>query len=309
MVRRDLPQLSGGAFITDGGMETVLIFDKGIDLPHFAAFVLLDDADGLAALREYYETYIALAREHGLGIVLDTPTWRANSDWGTLLGYSAGALADVNRRGVALLEELRAEKAGDTALVISGCIGPRGDGYVVGDAMDADEAQAYHSAQVTTFVGTSADVVSALTLNYVDEAIGVARAAAEAGIPSVISFTVETDGRLPSGQELRDAIAEVDEATDGAPAYFMVNCAHPTHFEHVLAEGGLERIRGLRANASTKSHAELDEAEELDQGDPQELAERYRGIRPLLPNLTVVGGCCGTDHRHVGELAAAWASV
>lgn len=307
MYRGRLPQLSGDPFITDAGMETVLIFEKGIDLPQFAAFPLLDDPDGLDALRDYYEAYVALAQEHGVGLVLDTPTWRANADWGDLLGYSAEALADVNRRGVAFLEELRADRAGETQLVISGCIGPRGDGYAVGDAMDADAAQAYHSPQVSTFAGTNADLVSALTLNYADEAVGIARAAAEAGIPSVISFTVETDGRLPSGQELRDAIAEVDEATGGAPAYFMVNCAHPTHVEHVLATGGLERVRGLRANASTKSHAELDEAEELDQGDPQDLAERYRGIRPFLPNLTVVGGCCGTDHRHVGELARAWA--
>lgn len=309
MYRGRLPQLSGDPFITDAGMETVLIFDKGIDLPQFAAFPLLDDPDGLDALRDYYETYVVLAQEHSVGLVLDTPTWRANADWGDLLGYSGEALADANRRGVAFLEELRADRAGETQLVISGCIGPRGDGYVVGDAMDADAAQAYHSAQVSTFAGTNADLVSALTLNYADEAVGIARAAAEAGIPSVISFTVETDGRLPSGQELRDAIAEVDEATGGAPAYFMVNCAHPTHFEHVLAAGGLERVRGLRANASTKSHAELDEAEELDKGDPHDLAERYRGIRPLLPNLTVVGGCCGTDHRHVGELAATWASM
>jgi len=192
-------------------------------------------------------------------------------------------------------------------MLISGCIGPRGDGYVVGDAMSPDEAQAYHSAQITTFAGTTADLVSALTLNYADEATGIARAAAEAGIPAVISFTVETDGRLPSGQELRDAVAEVDAATDGAPAYYMVNCAHPTHFEDVLADGGLERIRGLRANASTKSHAELDEAEDLDQGDPDDLAERYRALRPLMPGLNVVGGCCGTDERHVEAICSSFA--
>jgi S-methylmethionine-dependent homocysteine/selenocysteine methylase len=249
---------------------------------------------------------VAIAARHDVGIVLDTPTWRANPDWGARLGYSAEALDDVNRRGVALLEEVRVDAEEDVEMLISGCIGPRGDGYVVSDAMSPDEAQAYHSAQVTTFASTSADLVSALTLNDADEAVGIARAAAEAGIPSVISFTVETDGRLPSGQELRDAVAQVDKATDGAPAYFMVNCAHPTHFESVLAEGGLERVVGLRANASTKSHAELDEAEELDQGDPGDLAERYRRLRPLMPNLTVVGGCCGTDERHIEAICSSW---
>jgi len=288
-------------------METTLIFRDGLELPDFASFVLLDDGEGVESLRAYYRSYISIAARHGVGIVLDTPTWRANPDWGARLGYSAEALEDVNRRSVALLEEVRAEADESVEMLISGCIGPRGDGYVVGDAMSRDEAQAYHSAQITTFAGTPADLVSALTLNYADEATGIARAAAGAGIPAVISFTVETDGRLPSGQELRDAVAEVDAATDGAPAYYMVNCAHPTHFEDVLADGGLERVRGLRANASTKSHAELDEAEDLDQGDPDDLAERYRAVRPLMPGLNVVGGCCGTDERHIEAICSSFA--
>ena len=306
MTRAPLPQLDGRTFITDGGMETVLIFRDGLELPDFASFVLLDEPEGLEALRGYYAAYVAIARRHGVGIVLDTPTWRANPDWGGRLGYSADALDDVNRRGVALLEDVRAAAGGSVEMVISGCIGPRGDGYVVGESMRSDEAQAYHSAQVETFASTNADVVSALTLNYADEATGIARAAAEAGIPSVISFTVETDGRLPSGQDLREAVAQVDDATGAAPAYYMVNCAHPTHFEDALAEGGLERVHGLRANASMKSHAELDAAEELDQGDPDDLAERYRALKPLLPALNVVGGCCGTDERHIEAICSAF---
>jgi homocysteine S-methyltransferase len=306
MTLAPLSQLDGRTFITDAGMETVLIYRDGLELPEFASFVLLDDPAGIEALRSYYGEYVAIAERHGFGIVLDTPTWRANPDWGARLGYSAEGLEDVNRRGVALLEEVREAAANGVDVLISGCIGPRGDGYVVGEVMSAKAAQAYHSAQVATFASTNSDLVSALTLNYAAEAVGIARAAAEAGVPSVISFTVETDGRLPSGQELRDAVAKVDEATGGAPAYYMVNCAHPTHFEGVLADGGLDRVRGLRANASTKSHAELDEAEELDQGDPDDLAERYRGLRPLLPNLTVVGGCCGTDERHIEAICAAW---
>jgi S-methylmethionine-dependent homocysteine/selenocysteine methylase len=288
-------------------METVLIFDYGLELPDFASFVLLDQPAGVQALRSYYVRFLDIARERAAGIVLDTPTWRANADWGERLGYSPEALADVNRRGVALLEELRRDAKG-MQLVISGCIGPRGDGYQVGDAMTSEEAESYHQAQVETFAGTTADLVSALTLTYVDEAVGIVRAAEKAGIPSVVSFTLETDGRLPSGQALKDAVAEVDAETGAAAAYFMVNCAHPTHFEHVLADGGLERVRGLRANASSKSHAELDEAEELDQGDPHELAEQYRSLRRAWPNLTVVGGCCGTDHRHVDEICAVWTS-
>lgn len=306
-VRAPLPQLSGEMFITDGGMETTLIFDDGIDLPDFASFVLLNDADGIEALRAYYAAYLEIAAEHGVGIVLDTPTWRANPDWGNRLGYSTEALADIDRRGVALLEELRATGNGAPQLIISGCVGPRGDGYRVDNEMTAEEAQRYHEPQVEAFANSAADLVSALTLTYADEAIGVARAARDAEIPIVISFTVETDGRLPSGQSLREAIEVVDAETDGSIAYFMINCAHPNHFAHVLEEGGdwRGRIRGLRANASEKSHAELDDAEELDPGDPSALAQHYRELQTRLPNLTVVGGCCGTSHRHVAEICAA----
>jgi homocysteine S-methyltransferase len=305
--RAQLPQLSGETFITDGGMETTLIFDEGIALPDFASFILLEDPTGVDVLRAYYRSYLEIAAQHGVGIVLDTPTWRANPDWGDRLGYSAAELADVDRRGVALLEELRATADGVSHVVISGCIGPRGDGYRVDNEMTAEEAQRYHEPQVGTFADTAADLVSALTLTYAGEAVGVARAAQDAGIPSVISFTVEIDGRLPSGQSLREAIEEVDDQTHGAVAYFMINCAHPTHFAHVLEEDGdwRGRIRGLRANASEKSHAELDEAEELDSGDPVALARHYRELQRRLPSLTVVGGCCGTDHRHVAQICTA----
>jgi homocysteine S-methyltransferase len=216
--------------ITDGGMETTLIFKQGLDLPHFAAFVLLDDPDGLEALRAYYRSYIEIAQNRDVGIVLDTPTWRANADWGQKLGYGPEALADVNRRSVSLLEELRTPE-----VQISGCIGPRGDGYQADAQMSAAEAQRYHATQAETFAGTTADLIIALTLTYAEEAIGIVRAAQD--VPVVISFTVETDGRLPSGQALGEAIQEMDGETDEAAAYFMVNCAHPTHFADVLEPG------------------------------------------------------------------------
>lgn len=288
-------------------METTLIFREGLELPDFASFVLLDDQAGVDALRAYYASYLDIARRRGVGIILDTVTWRANPDWGARLGYSAEGLADVCRRAVALLEDIRGRTQDGLPFLISGCVGPRGDGYRVDTTMTAEEADAYHTPQIATFADTAADLVSVLTMTYAEEAIGTVLAAQKADIPMVVSFTVETDGRLPDGRPLGDAIEAVDEATDAGAAYFMVNCAHPTHFEDVL-EGGawLDRIRGLRANASSLSHAELDEATELDPGDPHELAQHYARLRTKLPNLTVVGGCCGTDERHVDEISAVW---
>jgi len=304
-----LPQLAGDrVFLTDGGLETTLIFDCGLELPLFAAFPLLDDANGRATLRDYFGRYIATAREQGTGFLLDTPTWRANADWGAQLGYDAAAMDRVNRDAVAFARELREQAGGaPEPILISGVIGPRGDGYRADAQMTAMEAEAYHAPQARS-LAAGADLVAAITMTYADEAIGIARAAARAGVPVAISFTVETDGRLPSGQALGEAIEQVDAETLAAPAHYMVNCAHPSHFAGVLAEGGAwrDRIAGLRANASVKSHAELDAASELDAGDPAELAEDYAALRSQLRNVSVLGGCCGTDERHVAAVGAAW---
>lgn len=308
MHRHHLPQLDGGVFLTDAGLETELIFHDGIDLPAFAAFTLLEDEAGTARLRRYYDGFARLARERGLGLVLESPTWRASPRWAEQLGYDGAALDRANRRAIALMEAVREAHAGDAPVVISGNVGPQDDAYHPDARRSADEARDYHATQVGTFADTAADLVSAMTLTYAEEAIGVVRAAQAAGMPVVISFTVETDGRLPSGQLLGEAIRQVDDETAGAPAYYMINCAHPTHFEAVLREGGdwTDRVRALRANASTRSHAELDEAEELDEGDPEDLGARYAALAARLPRLTVLGGCCGTDLRHVAAIRDAW---
>jgi S-methylmethionine-dependent homocysteine/selenocysteine methylase len=295
-------------FVTDGGLETVLIFHQGFDLPEFAAFDLLRDETGTEAIRSYYEPYIEIAKANDAGFILEAPTWRASRRWASRLGYSPEQLAAVNQKAIELMDEIRVAHAGDVdPILISASIGPRDDAYDPDQLQSASEAEDYHRAQLETLSGTVADMATAMTLTHVEEAIGIANAAAGVGLPVVISLTVEIDGRLPSGQPLREAIEEVDAATDRTPAYFMVNCAHPTHFAAVLEEGGAwrERIRGLRANASTRSHAELDEADELDDGDPVDLGRRHRELRRTLPGLRVAGGCCGTDHRHVAEIAAA----
>lgn len=295
-----LPQLGDDLFLTDGGMETWLLHERGLELPQFASFPLLDSTDGLAALRAYFAPYVELARGSGAGLVLDAPTWRASSHWGELLGYDAAELADFNRRAVAFVDGIRTEAA-DVRIVVGGCVGPCDDAYAPSDQVSADDAYAYHRPQIESFAETPADFVNALTLTYSAEAIGIARAANDVGLPVAISFTVETDGRLPGGETLGDAIATVDGAAE--VDYFMVNCAHPTHFAGVLEDGDWrERIWGVRANASVKSHAELDESDELDSGDPEELASHYPSLRERLPNLRVAGGCCGTDDRHIAAI-------
>lgn len=306
--RLELPQLSDRIFLTDGGIETTLIFHDGHELPYFAAFHLLRDPAGLAALMSYFRRHVAIAAEQGVGFILESATWRANPDWAAKLGYSAEALAVVNREAIAMLHELREEfETPRSPVVISGCIGPRGDGYTLDRLMTPSAAQEYHATQARIFAESGADLVTAITMTYSDEAIGVTRAARAAGMPVVISFTVETDGRLPSGESIAAAISAVDRATDFAPAYYMINCAHPAHFAPAFArdESWVRRVRGLRANASRKSHAELDQATALDMGDPAELGAQYRELRELFGHFNVLGGCCGTDHRHIRAICTA----
>ena len=306
--RNELPQLDGRLFLTDGGLETTLIFQEGVTLPHFAAFDLLKDDAGTTILRGYFARYARLASARGVGAVFESPTWRANPDWGAKLGYDAAQLAEANHKGIRLLEQVRAEFETDgQPIVISGNLGPRGDGYRPESRMTARQAQEYHAPQVRVFARSAADMVAAFTMNYVEEAIGITLAARAAAIPVAISFTLETDGRLPSGDTLAEAIRRTDDASCGYPSYYMINCAHPTHFAPVLLEGGQwrERIRGVRANASKRSHAELDTSPDLDVGNPLELGQEYRALWELVPQLTILGGCCGTDHRHVAAICDA----
>jgi homocysteine S-methyltransferase len=309
-----LPQLDGGWFLTDAGLETVLIFQEGIALPEFAAFVLLQSAEGRDHLRRYFRRFLAIAAENpGAGFILESPTWRAGLDWGAKLGFDRRGMEQVNRDAITLMQELKTEHAARIAapIVISGCIGPRGDGYVAGAPMAFDDAARVHQPQVDALTAAGADLITAITMTTSAEAIGVARAAARAGSPTAISFTVETDGTLPSGESLLQAIdaVDADAAASGreAPAYYMLNCAHPSHFERVLDSLGerRSRLRGLRANASRRSHAELDTATELDAGDPVELGADYARLKAAWPTLNVIGGCCGTDHRHVAAMSRA----
>ena len=293
--------------LTDGGIETTLLFHEGFDLPCFASFPLLGDARGRAALRRYFEPFLDTAQERGLPFVLDTATWRANPDWGAQLGYDEGRLTAANTDAVEFARELA---EGRPDVTINGVLGPRGDGYVVGERMSGDQAAEYHAWQIGVLSEAGVQRITALTLSYPEEAVGVVQAAAAVGVPVVPSFTVETDGRLPDGTPVAEAVERVDRATGGAADFFMLNCAHPTHIAAGLGDSPpLDRIGGLRVNASALSHSELDEADELDEGDPVALGRDNAALRNRLPSVRLLGGCCGTDHRHVAEIIAAWDSA
>ena len=299
---------SDSTVITDAGLETWLLFQQGVDLPAFAAYPLAATRDGKRLLTEYYEHYVRIAQSVGASIVLETPTWRANPDWAATLGHDQAVLAGLIAASVDVVAAVRDGWPGHGSFLIGGTVGPRGDGYRIETMMTDEAAAAYHSFQIECMAARGVDVITAVTMGYAEEAIGIVRAAQAVGLPVVVSFTLETDGRLPSGMSLAAAIEKTDTATNGGAQHFMINCAHPTHFADVLesASPWVSRIGGLRANASSLSHAELDEMVELDEGDPADLASRYVALRPLLPALQVLGGCCGTDHRHIAAIAQAW---
>ncbi len=304
--RNQLPYLHGKRTLTDGGLETVLIFKQGIDLPLFAALTLLDRDGGEEILTDYFSAYAEIARRHRTALLIDSPTWRANPDWGAQLGLDQRALDDINRRGIELIQSIRDDhETEESPIIAAGCLGPRGDGYVASSAMTPEESESYHSHQIRALADAGADQVSAMTMNYTDEAIGVVRAAEKAELPAMISFTVETNGALPDGEKLGEAIERCDAETGSYASCYMINCAHPTHFADVIEAGGnwLSRIRGVRANASKMSHEELDEAEELDEGNPTELGSDISRLLTAAPGLNIFGGCCGTDERHVDAIA------
>lgn len=293
-------------FLSDGGLETFLIFDKGYELPCFSAAVLLNTEQGQADLTAYFERFIGIAKSAGRGFVMDAPTWRAGTAWAGPLGQTLKEVMATNARAVSFVATLRAKhETDDCPILINGLVGPAGDAYAPDTEIAAQDALLIHAPQIHALGKAGVDMISAMTFTHAQEAIGIVQAAKEIDVPIVIAFTLETDGRLPSGQSLADAIAEVDAATGDGPAYYMINCAHPDHFRDVLDTNAAWtlRIGGIRSNASRMSHSELDAAEELDDGDPVELGQLSAELAMRLPNIRVIGGCCGTDHRHVGCIA------
>ncbi len=296
----DFPLLEQHRFLCYTGMETDLIFNQGVDLPGFASFPLLESDRGRELLTQYYQRLIRIGQAHGIGVFLDTPTWVANENRASALGYTAKQLDRLNAEAVEFVAQLRDGPTG-CPTVLSAQVGPRGDGYTVSEAVNPDEAFEYHSRQIESLATAGAELISAFTLTDPGEAVGIVRAAAQCEIPCLVAFTVETDGALPSGDSIFTAIDRVDTETDGGPCCYLINCAHPDHFSNRLtSEDWIKRVRGVVVNASRCSHAELDEAETL---DPVELGRLVGDIAYRFPHFRVFGGCCGTDARHMNCIA------
>ena len=302
-----LPHQTDDIFLTDGGNETWLMYKRGLELPHFSAFHLLQDVKGRRAVEDYYRHFAELAVRLDTPFIFCSMTYRASRDWGELLGYSKEGLAEMNHRCLDLYRDAaKAADLPDSRTVISGCLGPKGDAYQTNDTLTAEGAEEYHAEQIATLKEGGAHLITALTLNAVDEAIGIARTAQSQDMPSVIAFTLEKNRRLRSGETLQEAIEAVDAATGAAPAYYMINCAHPVDFGPALAPAPwAERVRGLRANASSLDHGTLCQLGNLEEGDPDELAQQYCDLRAAYPKMNVFGGCCGTDYAHVEKIGRA----
>lgn len=300
--RNNLPQFGSDIFACYIGMDTEILFRDGIDLPGFASYPLLLNPAHRSLIRSYYCNLVDLARDQNVGVILDAVTWVANRDRGAELGFTPDDLKKLNIEAIELIAGVRAEK-GDLPTVLCGQVGPRGDGYAPSDQMSTEEAEDYHSEQIAVYSQTEADLVSAFTLCYPEEASGIVRAAQRFDMPVAIAFTVETDGRLPTGVSVGEAIEQVDAESNAGALYFLINCAHPDHFTRILGnEPWMKRLRGVVANASRCSHAELDNAEELDDGDPNELGIQVGGLRKQLSHFSILGSCCGSNLRHMKRI-------
>jgi len=300
------PRLENKFYLTEGGTETEILYKWGYELPEFAMFPLLDNPEADACIRAIYRRYFDVAEAHDTGLLVVGHDYRASPDWGRKLGYSPAGLAEMQHRTIAFLTDIRAEYEGRVADVyVAGGIGPRGDAYGTGAAISEAEAEDYHSVQLTTLKETDADMAIALTFNNIPEAVGVVRAAKSIGLPLGVSLTLTPESRLRSGPTLREAVEAIDEKTEGAAAWFGTNCSHPLEFEPAIADTGAwtARLRYVRPNASRMEKLALCKLGHLEDGDPVELGRQMGEVAHRFPQADILGGCCGTDERHLGEIA------
>ncbi|HEY8592653.1 MAG TPA: homocysteine S-methyltransferase family protein [Sphingomicrobium sp.] len=306
------PFLSGLRYLAEGGQETELMYGHGFELPKFALFPLLDDAAAVVQLKAMYEAVLQVAVRHRMSVMLGGLDYRASPDWAGLLGIDAVRLADYQHRSVAFLREVAEpylEKL--PHILVSGIVGPQGDAYERNQTVTASSAEAYHGTQMDNLASAGVDLVQAMTFTSSHEAIGVIRAAQARELPIVVSFMTDSPDEPGGQRSFRQTIEDVDRATDSYALFYGINCAHPREFEPLLRDQGewLNRIGLLRPNASAKDKVELCQIGHLERGDARELAQLMGVLAARLPNVRVLGGCCGTWDEHLDLIAGAAASV
>lgn len=299
------PRLDDRIYITEGGIETEILYKWGFELPEFSMYPLLDNADAMKTIHAMFDRVFAAAAAHDAGIVLAGLDYRASPDWAEKIGYSRDQLDAFIHRNIAFLKgrrEAHADRVRD--VYIAATCGPRGDAYGTGGTITEDEAEAYHAFQIAASKAAGADLVIGITFNNIPESIGFVRAAQDVGIPVGISLTLTPEGVMRSGPSLQQAVEEIDAATDGAAAWFGTNCAHPVEFEPALNGGAwTDRLRYVRPNASKMDKIALCKLGHLEDGDPEELGGQMADLKRRFPQADILGGCCGTDERHLGEIA------
>lgn len=299
----DLILDNNNIFMINGGLETTLIYKYNLELPFFSCIDLFKNVNTKKIIYQYYLEYLKVAQKYNSFIIIDTPTWRFNKDWASKLGYNEIELLNRNKEAVVLISKLKNDY---NNIIISGKIGPKYEGYFISEKMSIEESKNYHSTQIKTFSELNIDIITASAMNYVEEAIGISYSAKDKSIPLVISFTLNNDSKLPSGMALEDAINYIDYITNEYPIYYMINCVHPKYFIELLRinkdKKWINRIRGIRPNASSKSHEELEKLNKLDSGNIDELANYCKEIKNICPNINIFGGCCGTNINHVESI-------
>lgn len=295
----------GRFYLSEGGTETEFMYKHGFELPHFAIFPLLDNPDAVSKLREMFRSYLDVAAKHEVCALMGGLDYRASPDWGELLGYSPAGLADANMQSIEFLREIAGEYSSQIPeTLIQGLIGPRGDAYERNETITENEAEDYHAVQLETLKEADVDLALAITFNNIPESVGVARAAAKIGIPLGISLSLDSSSKLNSGQSLSEAITMIDKATDQSPEFYSINCSHPLEFEPAIEPGDwVNRIRGVRPNASKMDKMALCQLGHLEEGDPVELGVLCGDLARRYPHMDIWGGCCGTWDKHLNEIA------
>lgn len=310
-VQSPLPPMgSGEIFLTEGGSETEIMYRHGFELPEFAMFPLLDNPKAVSAMHGIFSKQLDVAAEFGLSFLLSGLDYRASPDWGAKLGYSPTALAEANTAAIDFLRDVAKGYEGQVPrLLFGGILGPRGDAYGLNREITADVAEEYHAVQLETLKLAGVDFACAMTFNNIPESVGAARAAAKIGVPLSVSLTLDSTHRLKSGPSLADAITEIDAQTgNDAPDFYLLNCSHPLEYEPALeTEDWINRLRGVRPNASKMEKIALCKLGHIEEGNPVELGSQLRSLSERYPHMDIFGGCCGTGHSHLREIAKALA--